>query len=101
MLLNFSDPSGTGLTTLSQFCLQFALVGGGLVRETLWPFGEFVPNADTNINPCNEFPYQDQDFVIQKSLSCIAQENDIYVGANMIDIQPCNECGEDKYAIPI
>ncbi len=69
----------------------------GLVRETMWPFGEFIPNVDEDFtNPCDDVTEDDNDKLIQRTLSCLAKDNQIYLAANMLDVQPCNECGEDR-----
>ena len=78
--------------------IQNGLVGHGLVRDTLWPFGEYVPEIDEEFTiPCEELDPDTKDYFVQFQLSCLAKKHKIYVVAGMVDVQPCNECGENRF----
>ena len=65
-------------------------------RNQIRPFSERIPpNGESRDEwvPCDATV--DSGIEVQKSLSCIAKENKMYVIANMVDYQPCDECNED------
>ncbi|XP_054715439.1 biotinidase-like [Uloborus diversus] len=64
-------------------------------RENLRQFMEYIPNPGKKVfNPCVE---ETKDRTILYTLSCIARKNNMYVVANMGDIQPCEgTCDSQK-----
>ena len=66
-------------------------------RNQLIPFSEHIPRVSTTGQgwiPCDDHIKKGQK-TIQQQLSCMAKENEIYVVANLIDIQDCDECNQD------
>ena len=66
-------------------------------RNQLIPFSEHIPRFSAPGQewiPCNDHIEEGQN-TIQQQLSCMAKENELYVVANLIDFQECDECGQD------
>ena len=73
---------------------------GHASRDILRPFLEFVPPVADGSNPCYEDNGQDDGYV-QTRLSCLAADNQIYVGASLGSVVPgcefCQHGGECFY----
>ena len=65
---------------------------GHVSRDILRPFLEFVPPVADGSNPCYEENGEDDGYV-QSRLSCLAAENQIYIGASLGSVVPgCEYC---------
>ncbi|KAI8497906.1 Biotinidase [Branchiostoma belcheri] len=59
-------------------------------RDDLYPYLETIPDPERIVwNPCDD-PGRFNDTQVQRELSCMAKENDIYVVANFGDKQFCH-----------
>merc|ERR1711963_228439 len=66
-------------------------------RKQLVPFSENIPRVKEPGKewiPCDDHNIEGH-ITIQQRLSCMARDNEIYVVANLVDYQDCNECGEN------
>ncbi|KAI8799133.1 pantetheinase [Biomphalaria glabrata] len=66
------------------------LYGFQFTRQSIYPYLEYIPDPRTELwSPCGE-PGRYNDTEVQRSLSCLAKTNSLYLVANMGDKQPCD-----------
>jgi len=59
-------------------------------RDLVFPYLEYIPDTNSSWNPCQQ-PLRFNETEIQRTLSCMARENSMYVVANIGDKQPCKQ----------
>ena len=73
---------------------EYGLYPSGTTRDEIEPFLESIPDPEEAWNPCAD-PEKYPNTELQRHLSCMARENNIYVVANIGDRVPCDESAVD------
>nr|AXB88463.1 symplectin/biotinidase-like protein 1 [Phylliroe bucephala] len=72
------------------------IYGIHFTRTSISPYLEEIPNPETiQWSPCSE-PNRFPNTEVQKNLSCLAQQNGVYLVANMGDRVPCKKLQDPK-----
>ncbi|CAG0919699.1 unnamed protein product [Notodromas monacha] len=70
-------------------------------RGSARPYFQIVPAAAGKIAPCDDFSDEQPDQIITRKLSCLARTGNIYLIANIAEVEACDaetdpECPNDK-----